>query len=329
MLGRQVAAVLMVLALATAGCMSADQGTDDEAVTTTGSTSGAPGAAQDGVQTLEMPTWQVGDWWTWRSDQLGEYSYVVTGEQRGDWLVGTDNEDIAFFDARNDVSFLGEVRKSDLAGSQNDTRVQYFQWPLTEGESWSTTWDGVKRSITVTDISDGVASLEAREGERLAVTYEYDSSTGWFGEVTFHDANGSAAFRTTAVASGSNFTGEVVTWDLGEQVSGSGTLQPVATPTGFEFSVPENATDIWLSLDVGCPSGEFSLGFGPDEDPSGSAGWGVTEVCPYEESLEGPVVEQPAAGDWSGGILATSPAEQGTYSFQLIVRTLETVPVGS
>lgn len=320
--------MLFVVALATAGCISGQENqgpaSEDEAVSTTGSTSADPSASTDG-QALEAPTWQVGDWWTWRSDQAGEFSYVVTGDEGQDWIVGTDSEQIAFFHARTEVSFLGEIRKSDLAGSQNDTRVQYFDWPLVEDKTWSTTWDGVQRTITVVDIEDGLATLEAREGDRLAVSYVYDSQTGWFGEITFHAPDGSAAFTTTPVASGSNFTGEVVEWRFDAQVGASGTLQPAAVPAGVSFTVPGNATDIWLDLQVECPSGAFNIGFSSEQ----GQGWGITEVCPYNETTTGAVIEDPEPGQWDGGVIAASPAEQGTYSFEIIVRTLETVPIGA
>ncbi len=311
------------MVLAVTGCISAeDAGGADEAVETTGSTSADPGTTSDD-QRLEPPTWEVGDWWTWTSDQLGEYSYVVTGQQGGDWLVGTDSEQIAFFDKQTDISFLGEVRKSDLAGSQNDTRVKYFDWPLEAGKTWTTTWDGVQRTITVTGIDDGLASFEAREGDRLAVSYTYDSSTGWFGEVTFHGPDGQAAFTTTPVASGSNFTGEVVRWRFGDQVGLSSTLQPAAVPMQATFEVPENATDIWVNLQVDCPSGAFNVGF----ESSSGQGWSVEEACPYNQTVVGPVVEDPEPGQWEGGAVGASPAEQGSYSIQIIVRTLETVPI--
>lgn len=314
--------MLVVLAVAMAGCISGDQA-DDEAVSTTGSTSSAPGATIDD-QSLEAPTWQVGDWWTWQSDQLGEYSYVVTGQEGGDWLVDTDSEQIAFFDAQTDISFLGTVRKSDLAGSQNETRVQYFDWPLEEGKTWSTTWDGVQRTITVTDVSDGTATLEAREGDRLAVSYVYDASTGWFGETTFHGPDGEPAFTTEPMDSGSDFTGEPIRWRFDVQLTGSGSLQPAASDP-FAFEVPENATDIWLSLQVECPTGTFSIGFSSEQ----GQGWGVNEACPYNQTMAGPVVEAPAPGAWDGGVIATSPVEQGSYNYRLIVRTLETVSIGS
>lgn len=315
--------MLMVLALATAGCISGeDAGGVDEAVSTTGSTSADPSTSTDG-QALEAPTWQVGDWWRWESDQLGEYHYVVTSEQGQDWIVGTDSQQTAFFHARTEVSFLGEIRKSDLAGSQNDTRVQYFDWPLVEDKTWSTTWDGVERTITVTDVSDGMATLQAHEGDRLAVSYVYDSQTGWFGEITFHGPDGSPAFTTTAVASGSDFTGEVVRWRLDAQVLGGGSLQPAASPDEATFEVPENATDIWLDLRIDCPSGGFSFGFGPED----GEGWGLAAPCPTNVTVTGAVIEDPAPGQWDGGMIAASPIEPGSYSFEILVRTLETVPI--
>ena len=64
--------------------------------------------------------------------------------------MDTAAPDRAFQDAREDVSRLGPQRKSDLAGSQGDDRVQFFQWPLVDGKSWSTRWDHQPVTITAT-----------------------------------------------------------------------------------------------------------------------------------------------------------------------------------
>lgn len=118
-------AVLLLALLA--GCLGAEDPADTEADGDTDPTNATSG--------IQAPTWSLGDYWTWSSDEQGEVSYVVTGEEESDWIVDTTNEGVAFFHARFPVSTLGEIRKEDLAGSQPATRVQFFDWPLEEGKA--------------------------------------------------------------------------------------------------------------------------------------------------------------------------------------------------
>ncbi|MDX1612270.1 MAG: hypothetical protein R3185_07865, partial [Candidatus Thermoplasmatota archaeon] len=187
---------------------------------------------------------------------------------------------------------------------------------------------GEQHTITVLDVVEGVANLEARVDGALATTYTYDASTGWFGEIQFYDANETIVFEAGPTDAGTSFTGEVARWTFHADVGGGGTLQPVALPINVEFDVPEEATDIWVSLEAHCPSGAFLFGFGPeDEGPGGENGWGVIEPCPYMTSFETVAVEDPVPGRWDGGVIAGSPAAQGEFLFVIVVRTLERVPV--
>lgn len=317
-MARRLLICLVLVTAPLAGCLGGD-------------TPDGPGPAPDqGADqapetpaSLEAPTWEIGDHWTYTDDAFGEVTWVVTGQTTGAWILDTTHPEVAFLDAREDISFLGERGKSDLAGSQGDTRVTYFDWPLEENKTWTTTWDGVQREITVDRVEDGIAELTARQDGRVAVEYTYDSQVGHFRGFTFFDANGTQTVDATLQGSGSGFQGTAVRWDLATALDLEGTfgVQPVAD--GDDFEVPETATDLWLDLSIDCPSGAYDFGFGGN-----GSGYSDEDTCPAEADVAEVVVEDPDPGTYSGGLTAASPAEEGTYDILLYIRTLEEIPVG-
>lgn len=319
---RAVLACLVLLA-PTVGCLGADEGPPS------GSTSDGTrdGNASAGI---EAPTWSIGDHWTYRTGDGAEQTWAVTGETADAWIVDTDSREAAFFDARFDVSFFGERGKTDIAGSQAGQDVRFFDWPLEANKSWTTTWDGAEREITVDRVEDGTAYLTARQDGRVAVEYTYEEAAGHFGHYRFLDENGTEIFSAELTASGADYQGTLVRWQLDEAVNEAGTFDAQPASFGFGFAVPENATDLWLAFTVDCPGqGGYDLGFGPSGDAQAEgSSYGASDVCPAEAAVEGVVVEEPTPGEYRGGFTASSAGAEGSYSITLFVRTLQEVAVG-
>src|SRR5687767_6415364 len=103
-------AAAALAALLLAGCSDVEEPADPGPV----GGADAHGGHAAGAHLL-APDWKVGDYWTLTSPQGGTFTHAVSGEAGGDWVVDTDHPDTAFFDALFDISFLGKVRKSDLA----------------------------------------------------------------------------------------------------------------------------------------------------------------------------------------------------------------------
>lgn len=313
----------LLLAAVLAGCLASGGGGD--AGEAQAPEAQAPAADAAGGEVLRAPNWSVGDHWTYASEGLDEdVVWVVTGETRDAWVVDTTHRGVAFIDARNDISFFGQRRKADLAGSQGDDRVEYFRWPLEEGKTWSTTWDGVQRTVTVESIQDGAAVLVATQEGRLAVEYTYDASAGHFGRFAFFDENGTKVNGAELKRSGSGFEGTAVRWRLATAADLEGSFGAEPASEGFGFEVPEGATDLWLDLSIRCPgAGGYDFGLGGN-----GSGYSERGNCPAEVDITGPVIEEPDPGSYRGGIAASSPAGEGSYDALLLVRTLEEVEVG-
>lgn len=316
-----VAVALLVAPLA--GCVGGDGGADGEA-------SGpmeaeGPGTGDvDAVDGLQAPSWSIGDYWTFSTSQGRQDTWVVTGEDGADWIVDTTSRETAFFDARSDISFLGPIRKADLAGSQNDTRVEFYDWPLEEGKTWTTTWDQVEREITVEQVDETSAELVARQDGRVAVEYTYDAEAGHFGAFTFLDANGTETFAAELEDAGANRTEPAVRWELETIEDRAESFGAEPRSWGGSFTVPENTTDIWLGFTVDCPSGAYSFGISRQET---GEGYEETAQCPSDSFVEEVIAEEPE-GTWNYGMTAISPEEDGHYEVTILLRDLVEVAVG-
>jgi hypothetical protein len=320
----------VALALLVSGCTGGSPapgttpGPDDEA-----------GAAA----TIGAPEWSLGDWWTWSSPQIdGPYTSVVAADHGSDWLMATDHPDIAWFDARSDIASLGAVRKSDLAGSQGSTRVEFFRFPMTADLAWTTTWDGVPMDIRVLAVQNGVATLDATRADgSLYATYTYRASHGYFGHIQYYDETGTTiGFESEVTGAGADFSGQLVRWSYDVALEMAG---PIAGAAFAEtLPVPLTVTDVYADLFVDCTSGLFIAGVAPLPVVTAAAGlddrgYGTTDgVCPMQIGFSGsvgaPRETVPGSTEEQWGFSGFGdPAASGVYTFNVFVRTLETVQV--
>jgi catechol 2,3-dioxygenase-like lactoylglutathione lyase family enzyme len=313
-------ALLAALAVLLAGC----SGSDPPA-------SGADDAAQDGAGAhgehdsathILAPTWKVGDFWTLESPQQasGPFTHVVSGESGDDWIVDTDSTDTAFFNARSDVSFLGKVRKSDLAGSQGSARVEFLRFPLQQNQSWTTSWDGEPMTVTVVDVKDGKATLQAQraDGTRYA-EYTYDSKPAYFSHFAFYAPDGTQlGFEWTLRQAGSGFSSPLVRWTLVDLFSTSG---PIPQGDSSSFNVEPGFTDIWVEANLVCTAGGVVLAVGPFTGPAEDRGYSTYGACPLNDQDAYPL-PPPAANEQWGASLTSAPTTAGTLELHVFGRTL-------
>lgn len=290
---------------------------------------------------IVAPNATLGDHWTWTSPQLGApYTSVIAADQGADWLMATNDPTLAFFDARFDIASLGAVRKSDLAGSQGSTRVEFFKFPLTKDLNWTTTWDQQPLRMQVLDVKDGVAQIEARrDDDTLYAAYTYKASHGYFGQIAYYDANGTTVqFEATVTAAGKGFTGDLVRWTFTTPFAFDGPL----TQTNFaqNFPVPLDATDVYIDFVLACTTGSFSGGVAPlpvvgslaglDNRGYGAEGGPCPQTDAFSGSIGSPRELAPGAGPEQWGFSAfADPTSQGHLVLNIFVRTLETFQVAS
>lgn len=304
--------VLLVVPLA--GCAGPDPGSDPGQTT-----HGTPDPAAAGE--LAMPTWAVRDHWTYAVN--GEpTTYVITGETTQAWTMETDSPERAFADARDDISRLGPQRKSDLAGSQGDDVVWFFQWPLRANATWTTRWDHQDVTVRVLDVGDGVAHLEARNATAVQYLYTYDAAAGWFGDLRRLAADGSDLVHLTLSGSGRNWTGTVVRWDLVTL------FEDVADVTFRTVDVAVGTTDLWLGLEAHCTGGAggYTLAIGPADAAAGSETFTASEQC-TDRSLAEPIAQAPVPGQWLVSWNGNGQPDASLFHVELLQRTRTDVAV--
>lgn len=308
---------LLLLVPLVAGCTG---GTDDPPGVDPAT--GGP-EAPDAPVPLELPTWSVGRYWTFSTPFAGEVTYVVAGEDATSWTMATDNPQVAFFDAQNDVSFLGSTRRSDLAGSQGSDAVAYFDFPLEAGKTWTTTWDGLPVTVEVLEVAGPLAVLEARAPDRTHVSYTYDAAVGWFSEVTFHDENGTAGEPLRLLRAGEGFAGEVVHWVLGEVLTMETAIDGAPRSNLGLATIAPGTTDLHLTVALTCTEGSVALDLRSPENGV-EASWHGS--CPGTVQHAGVLLDAPPPGDYTLHLVASAPGG-GHIDLTLLARTLVRTPV--
>jgi hypothetical protein len=307
-----------------AGCTSEDTvtpGENGESGDPQDSGSGEPG---DSAVSGQAPAeWAVGHYWSYRLSFGGEFTLVVREDLGSDWYLGTTEAGTAWIDEREGISFLREVRKADLAGSQNTDRVQYYDFPLEDGKTWNTKWDGVDRRIVT--VQDGETfRFNGYEGDDLVVEYDYDPAVGWFTYVIWYDAeSGQETFSFELSDHQTGWTGQVVHWDA--QVFAKDSIQGGLLGGSFDADGHE---ELWLRLYFHC-EGEETLPFSSltlfPAVPGQPIALGFDACMDEEVTLEIPDPE----GTWVWQATTTTALdESGVLEFEIWGRTLVTTSVG-
>lgn len=305
---------VFLLAILLAGCSGGS--------TTSSSATLAPGQVSAPAG-LRPPTLHAGDWWNYSSPS-GGLSYVVSADSGDDYTMDTDSAGVAFFNAKNDISTLGAIRKSDLAGSQGKERVQFFQWPLTDGKNWTTTWDGAPIAIKAKQAGEGrFTFLATRADGSTYATYAYDNKTHWFTELTFSDAKGNPGFTLTLQASGTAFPGNLVRASLTKLAAGNAT-GPLGSNGNFE---PAKFSRIYVHYNLACSNGAYSVAVGPLAiNPVSGPGYAKQGQCSPPAS-DTSFVDVPAgSSNWGFSLDAAAP--DLVYDYSVLGITLQTFAVG-
>lgn len=320
---RRTATVTLALLLAVglAGC-SDDGGSDAPDDTDTS-------AQDDRVDQATLPTWNVGDYWTWNTD-AGTFTSTVTEETGSDYIIDVDSQDTAFFHAREPISHVGPQGKSSLDGSQDAGPVKWFDWPLEHMKSWQMELDGNTYQVEAHARGEGRFHMLGTQEDVVRVEYTYDPSNKWFDMIQYNDEEGESGFSMEVTDHGSNWTGEVVRYDLEVFADGSHLGQGNGVDT---YGTPPDATDMWLDLELACSeSGNLVFGIGPVENVHEAViggdgpGYSAQVDCPDDVQDSLLIAEAPFEGEW--GFVFSSTANDGTMEFTAWLRTLETIAVG-
>lgn len=249
---RAVIALTLALALGLAGCASRDVPVATEAA----SGEGIEPAVQvdlalpDGAgpeSASGVPVWRVGD--AWAITPLGEDDaepgfLVVTSADAGTYTLQPTSGSLASYDAMFDVSFVGKIRARDLAGHQQGAPIQFFDFPLSDGKTWTTTWDGREVALAATATPRGFDITGTVDGAPF-VAYDFDPGMRWWSKLLFAEGYG---LQVTRFVEG--WTGELAI-ATAKVVFESGPAVPIASGGVAAFTVDEGQDLVLLSVTGG------------------------------------------------------------------------------
>ena len=235
-MGARLVAILFV-SLALAGCIGKEA--PSATTGTAGGTSLDPAVVPDlpvNLSSVAVPTWHVGDAWHGAAYGFGEerrFTIVVTKAEGEHYTLESTDERMMTYDAMYDVSYLGRIRMSDLAGAQQDKPVQFFSFPLENGKTWKATWDGLEVALTATQTPRGY-DIVGVVGEETYVAYDYVPELRWWSKLQFvQEGYGITIDRVEA-----GWTGTLASVTAKLLYEGTPML-PIGTPGAGAFSMDE------------------------------------------------------------------------------------------
>ena len=198
MAGRKLLSALAVLSIALQGCV--------------GSTSSILGGSDD----LEVPDWEIGDWWLFTFttpefyDDSARLVVATVDEEEGGtaYMLGISSEEEARRHAvLNHNPFLGRITHSTLGVFENGFEQPVLSFPLSskywEFSLFDVDWEaqsnleGQRAYVTATGSDGGV------------LTYTYDESVKFITSFVRKDSDGLELLRITLAQSGTDHMGEV------------------------------------------------------------------------------------------------------------------------
>lgn len=300
------AAIPMMLALALGGCVS-DPAAVESASVGAGVASG-PGAlatmpSMTKNMSVDAPTWRVGDAWLVKAFGIndGEASALVVANADTDYELLPTSESLASFDAMFDISYVGRIRGADLAGGQQGQPIQFFNFPLEDGKTWKTTWDGQELTLRAGFDGNITTPLGKQPGFTIQgtlgdgatyLTYDYVPALRWWSRLAFEGGYG---FEVTGIKA--NWTGEVIRGTAKQLLILES--QPPTKPPAGTFKVDADQTSVVLTRlggTGGGPSMRSLVVLGPDHQPM--AGTPSYQAATARESFFELYQFPPKAGDW-------------------------------
>ena len=163
---------------------------------------------------LEAPKWKQGEWWKVRMVDSGftgstyETTRVVVGQEGDHYLVGMPMHEFNDNFMVLHIPGFGQVTKEDLSFEIHDSLFQPLKFPLVEGETWVTAFEGRAVTMTVRSVeSETRAVIEMQSNSGQATDNANLTYDALMGEVVENDMPNYASYEV--VEHGFNYTGIV------------------------------------------------------------------------------------------------------------------------
>lgn len=233
-------AILMVAALsaiALSGCT--DNGSETPAGTDNGTDGQTMEPAAENFE-VQAPEWSVGRYFGHHvffgaADTTGTHiNTIVYDETSSDYLLATDNRDIAELHAIFDIPILGALSKTDLSTTSFGGPQSAYKFPMRDGTTWSgkvtmeqdqfggpvsrdvdfvATFNPAVRMVVSGKEYPGFDIVGTSEGKTLIET-NYIPEVGWYGEFVYYDfttedVDDDFIFRVISMGFGHDFASDL------------------------------------------------------------------------------------------------------------------------
>ena len=261
---RKLGTALIPLMLV-AGCSGNDN------VDPTDNTQTTPATSVNLEVRSDLPQWNLGQGWTYRVERPGlpteTFKMVAAEDREGLWVVASNNRTQAVNHAVYSTNpMLGRIGKDTLSPYQSGSPVKMYQFPLTDGQTWSATFFGQTMSFQATYVGDidssqinAARNLPKRlDGFRItatgggqSVSYDYVEAVTWFTAFELRDENGAREFRLSLSDFESDYKGQYFFYRgapdsdalIQEGAHAASDIPPTTSET-YEANVPSGFKDL-------------------------------------------------------------------------------------
>ncbi len=170
-----------------------------------------------GSDSVEVPTWEVGDWWLYTfstPDYTDDTARLVVAsvseENNTSYMLAISSLTEARRHAvLNHNPFLGRMTQEDLSAYENDEAQTVMDFPLEEDKTWGFTLFSIEWSASVWSISGNSVTIGANADDGSHLEYVYDGDVGFFSTFVWTDSSGVQQMRMMLADSGEGHSGDV------------------------------------------------------------------------------------------------------------------------
>ena len=178
--------------------------------------SGISGIVGDS-DSVEVPTWEVGDWWLYTfstpdyTDDTARLVVASVSEEGGtaNMLAISSLTEARRHAVLNHNPFLGRMTHEDLAAFENGLAQTVMDFPLEEGGTWGFALFSVEWDADVRGISGNYVTMGATSGDGSKLDYVYDTDAEFFSSFIWTDASDIEQMRMMLANNGEGYTGDV------------------------------------------------------------------------------------------------------------------------
>ena len=170
-----------------------------------------------GSDSVEVPTWEVGDWWLYTfstPDYTDDTARLVVAsvseENNTSYMLAISSLSEARRHAvLNHNPFLGRMMQEDLSAYENGVAQAVMDFPLEEGKTWGFTLFSIEWSASVWSISGNSVTIGANADDGSHLEYVYNGDVDFFSTFVWTDASGVQQMRMMLADSGEGHSGDV------------------------------------------------------------------------------------------------------------------------